>query len=116
MRWAKEHDCWFYNFLGIPTVLEEAEGKKDPLWGVYTFKRGFNGFARCSLPGYDLPYNPVIYGVYKRMLEFKHWREERRSEKEHEQQAQAEQAQKESHSQKHEGNAQEKLEAQPAKA
>jgi Uncharacterized protein involved in methicillin resistance len=81
IRWAKEQGCDYYNFIGIPATLEEPAARKDPLWGVYTFKRGFNGFARLSLPGYDLPYNPVIYQVYRRMLDFKAWRDARREAK-----------------------------------
>lgn len=74
MQWAKAHGCEYYNFLGIPNSLEEPEAHNDPLWGVYTFKRGFNGFSRLSLPGYDLPYNPLLYQAYRSMLEFKNWR------------------------------------------
>ena len=107
MQWARSHGCWYYNFLGVPTILEESEGRKDPMWGVYTFKRGFGGFARCSLPAYDLPYNPVVYELYKRMIEFKHWRDNRRDEKE--------QAAKEQTQQTEVSQAQQK-EPQPAKA
>lgn len=81
MQWAKARGCEYYNFLGIPNSLEEPEARLDPLWGVYSFKRGFNGFSRLSLPGYDLPYNPVLYQAYKRMLEFKNWRDARQSQK-----------------------------------
>lgn len=82
IQWAKAQGCEYYNFLGIPATLEEPEAQKDPLWGVYTFKRGFNGFARLSLPGYDLPYNPILYQAYRRMLDVKSWREARRSARE----------------------------------
>lgn len=82
MQWAKARGCEYYNFLGIPNSLEEPEVQNDPLWGVYTFKRGFNGFSRLSLPGYDLPYNPLFYQAYKSMLEFKNWRAARKNKKE----------------------------------
>ncbi|GCF06665.1 lipid II:glycine glycyltransferase FemX [Dictyobacter arantiisoli] len=82
MQWAKAHGCEYYNFLGIPNSLEEPEAQRDPLWGVYSFKRGFNGFSRLSLPGYDLPYNPVLFKAYRSMLDFKNWRAERASKKE----------------------------------
>ncbi len=78
MQWARSHDCWYYNFLGIPDSLEEEEAKKDPLWGVYSFKRGFGGFARCALSSYELAYNPLIYRLYTNMLGLKHWRDQRR--------------------------------------
>jgi peptidoglycan pentaglycine glycine transferase (the first glycine) len=82
MQWAKARGCEYYNFLGIPNSLEEPEAQNDPLWGVYTFKRGFNGFSRLSLPGYDLPYNPLLYQTYKKMLELKSWRAARKNKKE----------------------------------
>ncbi len=78
MQWARGHGCWYYNFLGIPDSLEEEEAKKDPLWGVYSFKRGFGGFARCALSSYELAYNPLIYRLYTNMLGLKHWRDQRR--------------------------------------
>ena len=34
MQWARSYGCWYYNFRGIPDVLEEGED----LWGVYIFK------------------------------------------------------------------------------
>ncbi|GLV57300.1 methicillin resistance protein [Dictyobacter sp. S3.2.2.5] len=89
MQWAKARGCEYYNFLGIPTTLEEPEAKKDPLWGVYTFKRGFNGFARTAMPGYDLPYNPFLYQAYRRMLDFKKWRAARQNHKEEAEQEKA---------------------------
>jgi peptidoglycan pentaglycine glycine transferase (the first glycine) len=82
MQWAKARGCEYYNFLGIPNSLEEPEAQNDPLWGVYTFKRGFNGFSRLSLPGYDLPYNPLLYQAYRSMLEFKNWRAALKNKKE----------------------------------
>ncbi|GCE25635.1 methicillin resistance protein [Dictyobacter alpinus] len=81
MQWAKAHGCEYYDFLGIPNSLEEPAAQKDPLWGVYTFKRGFNGFPRLSMPGYDLPYNPFLYQAYKSMLDFKNWRDDRQQKK-----------------------------------
>jgi peptidoglycan pentaglycine glycine transferase (the first glycine) len=81
IQWAKAHGCWYYNFLGIPTVLEEPEGRKDTQWGVYCFKRGFGGHARLSMGGYDLPYNPIVYMLYRHLIDFKHRRQQRRSEK-----------------------------------
>jgi len=74
MQWAKEHDCWYYNFRGIPDVLEEGQ----ELWGVYTFKQGFGGGPLRFLETHDLVYQPLIYGVYRRLLDVKRWRDERR--------------------------------------
>jgi peptidoglycan pentaglycine glycine transferase (the first glycine) len=77
MQWAKAHDCWYYNFRGIPDILEEGQ----ELWGVYVFKRGFGGYAIRSLETHDLAYQPVIYAVYRRLLDLKRWRDEKRQAK-----------------------------------
>ncbi len=58
MQWAKAHGCWYYNFRGIPDVLEEGQ----ELWGVYLFKRGFGGYAMRFLETHDLVYKPLIFG------------------------------------------------------
>ena len=73
IQWAKAHDCWYYNFRGIPDVLEEGQ----ELWGVYAFKRGFGGYAMHSLITHDLVYQPLVYGAYRRLLDVKRWRDER---------------------------------------
>ena len=77
MQWAKSHGCWYYNFRGIPDVLEEGED----LWGVYVFKRGFGGYALRSLETHDLVYQPLIYAAYRRLLDVKRWRDRRHREK-----------------------------------
>ena len=73
MQWAKEHGCWYYNFRGIPDVLEEGQ----ELWGVYVFKRGFGGYPLRFLETHDLVYSPLVYGAYMRLLEIKRKRDER---------------------------------------
>jgi lipid II:glycine glycyltransferase (peptidoglycan interpeptide bridge formation enzyme) len=75
MQWAKAHGCWYYNFRGIPEVLEEGQ----ELYGVYVFKRGFGGYAMRSLETHDLVYQPLIYGIYMRMLEVKRRRDAKRT-------------------------------------
>jgi peptidoglycan pentaglycine glycine transferase (the first glycine) len=74
MQWAKAHGCWYYNFRGIPDVLEEGQ----ELWGVYVFKRGFGGYAIRSLETHDLAYQPLVYAVYRRLLDVKRWRDQKR--------------------------------------
>ena len=74
MQWAKAHDCWYYNFRGIPDVLEEGQ----ELWGVYVFKRGFGGYSMHALETHDLVYQPLVYNVYMRLLEVKRRRDEKR--------------------------------------
>lgn len=77
MQWAKAHDCWYYNFRGIPDILEEGQ----ELWGVYTFKRGFSGYPIRSLVTHDLAYQPIVYEAYRRLLDVKRWRDEQRRKK-----------------------------------
>ncbi|HTK09367.1 MAG TPA: peptidoglycan bridge formation glycyltransferase FemA/FemB family protein [Ktedonobacteraceae bacterium] len=77
MQWAKEKGCWYYNFRGIPNVLEEGQ----ELWGVYLFKRGFNGFPMRSLETHDLVYQPLFYEAYRKLLDVKRWRDARRQAK-----------------------------------
>jgi lipid II:glycine glycyltransferase (peptidoglycan interpeptide bridge formation enzyme) len=73
MQWAKAHGCWYYNFRGIPDVLEEGQ----ELWGVYVFKRGFGGYAMRSLETHDLAYQHLVYTVYRRLLDVKRWRDQK---------------------------------------
>jgi lipid II:glycine glycyltransferase (peptidoglycan interpeptide bridge formation enzyme) len=89
MQWAKSHGCEYYNFRGIPDVLEEGQ----ELWGVYVFKRGFGGFAMRALETHDLIYSPLIYNVYIRLLEIKRKRDERARKKLEEQRRQGAEAQ-----------------------
>jgi lipid II:glycine glycyltransferase (peptidoglycan interpeptide bridge formation enzyme) len=73
MQWAKARGCWYYNFRGIPDVLEEGQ----ELWGVYVFKRGFGGYPMMFLETHDLVYSPLVYAAYMRLLEVKRRRDER---------------------------------------
>ncbi|GHO74622.1 methicillin resistance protein [Ktedonobacter sp. SOSP1-85] len=77
MQWAKSKGAKYYNFRGIPDVLEEGQ----ELWGVYQFKRGFGGYPIRFFPTQDLIYNPIVYQAYRALLDFKHWRDERQFKK-----------------------------------
>ena len=81
MQWAKSHDCWYYNFRGIPDILEEGQ----ELWGVYLFKRGFGGYAMRFLETHDLVYQPLIYKLYMRLLGMKRKRDAKERKKVEEQ-------------------------------
>lgn len=50
-----------YNFYGISGVFE----KEDPMYGIYLFKRGFNGKVIELLGEFDLIVNPLYYYLYK---------------------------------------------------
>ena len=74
IQWAKSRGCWYYSFRGIPDILEEGQ----ELWGVYLFKRGFGGYPTRFMQTHDLIYQPLLYEIYRRMLDLKRWRDQRR--------------------------------------
>lgn len=50
-----------YNFYGISGNLE----KDDPMYGIYLFKKGFNGYVIEQLGEFDLIVHPFYYHLYK---------------------------------------------------
>ena len=74
IQWAKTQGCHYYNFRGIPEILEEGQ----EMWGIYLFKRGLGGEALHFLPTHDLVYQPLVYTAYRKLLDVKHWRDARR--------------------------------------
>ncbi len=73
IQWARERGCRWYDLWGIPDadedVLEaEFEQRRDGLWGVYGFKRGWGGQIVRSLGAWDFVYNPLVYLAYRLAL------------------------------------------------
>lgn len=73
MLWAKKRGAEEYDLWGIPDeeneVLESNfETRKDGLWGVYRFKRGFGGIARRAVAPLDKVFNPLVYSVYLKVI------------------------------------------------
>ena len=73
IEWAKQRGCRFYDLWGIPDFDEAAleaqfKDRKDGLWGVYGFKRGWGGEVRRTLGTWDLAWNPLIYAAYRTAL------------------------------------------------
>jgi len=69
MRYAKARGAEVYDLWGIPDADEaslenEFMNRADGLWGVYRFKRGFNGQIVRSLPAYVKVYRPLLYRLY----------------------------------------------------
>jgi peptidoglycan pentaglycine glycine transferase (the first glycine) len=69
MQWAKLQGCVQYDLWGVPDephdILEsEFLKRKDNLWGVYRFKRGFGGQLKRSVHAWDRVYNPFLYKLY----------------------------------------------------
>lgn len=70
MRWARSMGCEEYDLWGVPdfdaqTLEENFTHRKDGLWGVYRFKRGFGGNLRRTIGSWDRVYNPMLYSFYQ---------------------------------------------------
>ncbi len=66
MRWAKSQGCTTYDLWGVPdedeaTLEAEFTQRRDGLWGVYRFKRGFGGRLVRNVGAWDRVYAPVRY-------------------------------------------------------
>ncbi|GHO86323.1 lipid II:glycine glycyltransferase FemX [Dictyobacter formicarum] len=88
--WAKEQGCSFFDFRAIPNILEP--GKE--MWGVYEFKKGFDGFSRLVINTQDYVYNPLLYKAWNKLLDMRRARRQKeRSQREMERLARAQQQQ-----------------------
>lgn len=68
IRWAKSLGCATYDLWGVPdedeaTLETEFTQRRDGLWGVYRFKRGFGGQLVRSVGAWDRVYAPLRYRV-----------------------------------------------------
>jgi lipid II:glycine glycyltransferase (peptidoglycan interpeptide bridge formation enzyme) len=73
MRWAKARGCTAYDLWGIPdedeaTLEAQFTERRDGLWGVYRFKRGFGGRVSRCLGAYDHVYSPLWYRLYAALV------------------------------------------------
>lgn len=69
MRWARQRGAEEYDLYGVPdadeaTLEAQFESRRDGLWGVYRFKRGFGGQVRRAVPALDRVYQPLLYPLY----------------------------------------------------
>ncbi len=69
MRWARQRGAEQYDLYGVPDADQAAleaqfESRRDGLWGVYRFKRGFGGELRRAAPALDRLYHPLLYRLY----------------------------------------------------
>ena len=69
MRWARAKGCLTYDLWGVPdedeaTLEANFETRRDGLWGVYRFKRGFGGQLRRAAQAVDRVYWPLLYRLY----------------------------------------------------
>ncbi|MBN3033339.1 MAG: peptidoglycan bridge formation glycyltransferase FemA/FemB family protein [Candidatus Saganbacteria bacterium] len=61
IKWAKDRGYKEYDLWGIPA--EPREG--HPLFGVYRFKKGFNGKPVKYIGAYDFPYSPLLFNLFE---------------------------------------------------
>ena len=71
IQWAKANGCTTYDLWGLPdedaeTLEAQFKERSDGLWGVYRFKRGFNGQVARTVGCADKVYNKLVYRLYKR--------------------------------------------------
>lgn len=60
IKWAKENNCRMYDFRGVPGHLTED----NPLYGLYRFKKGFNGEYTEFVGEYDKIYSKFYYWLW----------------------------------------------------
>ncbi|MEM7112577.1 MAG: peptidoglycan bridge formation glycyltransferase FemA/FemB family protein [Chloroflexota bacterium] len=60
IRWAKAQGCEIYDFWGAPDNFVE----EDRMWGVWRFKRGFNGEVVRHIGAWDFVKRPLLYWLY----------------------------------------------------
>jgi peptidoglycan pentaglycine glycine transferase (the first glycine) len=73
IRWARSRGCEEYDLWGIPDAEEAAleaqfETRRDGLWGVYRFKRGFGGRVWRSAGAWDRVYIAPLYRLYRLII------------------------------------------------
>ncbi|MCE2489339.1 MAG: peptidoglycan bridge formation glycyltransferase FemA/FemB family protein [Anaerolineae bacterium] len=76
IRWAKDHGCRRYDLWGVPdaapvTLEASFQTRRDGLWGVYGFKRGWGGELCRSAGALDRVYNPLLHRLYRVALAFR---------------------------------------------
>ena len=62
MKYAIENNYDRYNFYGITGDFDE---KRNPLYGLYSFKRDFGGYVVEFMGEFDLVINKPLYWLYK---------------------------------------------------
>lgn len=64
IKWAKEKGYRTYDMWGVPANPKEGH----PLYGVWRFKKGFNGAAKTWVGVYDLPFDKLSYGIFEKCM------------------------------------------------
>lgn len=61
IRWAKARGCTLYDFRGVSGNFNED----NPLYGLYKFKKGFNGDLTEFIGEWDYVYRPFLYRLWQ---------------------------------------------------
>lgn len=64
VRQAQARGCTHYDMWGAPDVFDES----DSLWGVWRFKKGWNGTVRHHIGAWDFPASPLLYNLFTSVL------------------------------------------------
>jgi len=62
--WARKQGCTLYDFRGVSGDLDES----NPLYGLYRFKKGFNGQFTEFIGEWDRVYSTLFYWLWTRVL------------------------------------------------
>ncbi len=68
IKYAKSLGSEIYDFMAVPVDLDE----KSPMWGVYQFKSGFNGFVQPYAGEFDLVFSNAKSNIFNLALKLKH--------------------------------------------
>lgn len=66
IKWAKANNCKLYDFRGVSGDLSED----NPLYGLYRFKKGFNGTFTEFVGEFDLVFSPFYYWLWTNLEPF----------------------------------------------
>jgi peptidoglycan pentaglycine glycine transferase (the first glycine) len=64
IEWAKQNNCKLYDFRGVSGDLSPD----NPLYGLYRFKKGFNGEFTEFIGEFDLPLSSFFYFLWERAI------------------------------------------------
>ncbi|MDM8519988.1 peptidoglycan bridge formation glycyltransferase FemA/FemB family protein [Anaerolineales bacterium HSG6] len=78
LKWAKQQGCQQADLWGIPDevgrLLKKSENppkdKRNDLWGIYLFKRGFGGQVESYVGTYNYVYKPMLYRLADQFRHF----------------------------------------------
>ncbi len=62
IKWAIEEGCDMYDFRGVSGDIDES----NPMYGLYRFKKGFNGDLVEFIGTLDYVFNPFMYFVVEK--------------------------------------------------